>query len=245
MEWGDYIVYVDESGDHGLKSINPEYPIFVLACCIFKKDIYNTVVSPTFQQFKMNQWGHDIVVLHEREIHDKRNAFSFLFNREKYENFMQQLNTLIESAPLKLITSVIDKIALKNQNHLPNNPYEIALKCCIERLWLFLHIHHQQNKITHFVVESRGKKEDTELELAFRRICNGGNLHNDQLKIELVFAKKESNSVGLQLADLFARPIGRYYLNPNQLNRAYALIEPKLYQSAEGRVEGYGLKYSP
>jgi hypothetical protein len=27
----DYIVYVDESGDHGLVSVDPEYPVFVLA----------------------------------------------------------------------------------------------------------------------------------------------------------------------------------------------------------------------
>ena len=29
-EKGDYIVYVDESGDHGLKNIDNNYPIFVL-----------------------------------------------------------------------------------------------------------------------------------------------------------------------------------------------------------------------
>ena len=26
-----YVVYVDESGDHGLKNIDPNYPVFVLA----------------------------------------------------------------------------------------------------------------------------------------------------------------------------------------------------------------------
>jgi len=245
MKWGDYIVYVDESGDHGLESINPEYPIFVLACCVFKKNVYNTVVVPSFQQFKMDQWGHDVIILHEREIHDKKSSFSFLFNREKHEKFMEELNKIIEAAPLKLITSIIDKNSLKKQEHLPKNPYEIALKCCLERLWLFLYMHSQQNKITHFVVESRGRKEDAELELVFRQICNGGNLHNDQLKLELVFAKKESNSIGLQLADLFARPLGRNYLNPGQSNRAYSLIEPKLYRGIKGTVEGYGLKCFP
>ena len=28
-EFSDYIVYVDESGDHSLKSVNPEFPVFV------------------------------------------------------------------------------------------------------------------------------------------------------------------------------------------------------------------------
>ena len=30
-----FIVFADESGDHGLTRINPNYPIFVLSCCIF------------------------------------------------------------------------------------------------------------------------------------------------------------------------------------------------------------------
>ncbi|MDQ6991340.1 MAG: DUF3800 domain-containing protein [Mariprofundaceae bacterium] len=39
-EFSDYIVYVDESGDHGLQNIDPNYPIFVLAFCIFHKNYY-------------------------------------------------------------------------------------------------------------------------------------------------------------------------------------------------------------
>lgn len=30
MRFGDYVVYVDESGDHGLQHINPEFPVFEL-----------------------------------------------------------------------------------------------------------------------------------------------------------------------------------------------------------------------
>jgi hypothetical protein len=33
----DYIVFVDERGDHELVSINPSYPMFVLAFCLFDK----------------------------------------------------------------------------------------------------------------------------------------------------------------------------------------------------------------
>ncbi|MFQ6111418.1 MAG: DUF3800 domain-containing protein, partial [Nitrospinota bacterium] len=34
------MIYADESGDHGLVSINPQYPFFVLCFCIFKKSDY-------------------------------------------------------------------------------------------------------------------------------------------------------------------------------------------------------------
>jgi hypothetical protein len=33
-KFSEYIVYVDESGDHGLETIDPNYPVFVLAFCI-------------------------------------------------------------------------------------------------------------------------------------------------------------------------------------------------------------------
>lgn len=43
MRFSDYIVYVDESGDHSLTSIHAGYPIFVLALCIFHKEEYANV----------------------------------------------------------------------------------------------------------------------------------------------------------------------------------------------------------
>jgi hypothetical protein len=45
MPFSDYIVYVDESGDHSLQSIDPNFPVFSLVFCIFKKsDFVETVV---------------------------------------------------------------------------------------------------------------------------------------------------------------------------------------------------------
>ncbi len=231
MNWNDYIVYVDESGDHSLESINSEYPIFVLACCIFHKDEYSRLVAPTFQQFKFKQWGHDMVIFHERKIRQQTHDFSFLANLKQNTEFMEKLNQLIETTPLNIIASVINKNSLKNSNALHTNPYELALKNCLEELWLFLCDKQQSSKTVHFIVESRGKKEDKELTIAFQKICSGNNCHHKSLPIELIFSRKDSNAAGLQFADLFARPIGRYHLDPNQMNRAYKLIKPKLYRN--------------
>jgi hypothetical protein len=38
MTFGDYIVYIDESGDHGLTNINPDHRVFVLAFCVVEED---------------------------------------------------------------------------------------------------------------------------------------------------------------------------------------------------------------
>ncbi len=39
-KYSHYVVYVDESGDHSLASIDAEFPVFVLALCIFNKRHY-------------------------------------------------------------------------------------------------------------------------------------------------------------------------------------------------------------
>ena len=69
MNFSDYIVYVDESGDHAMgKSIDKDFPVFVLAFCIFKKSDYATTIVSEMKHFKFKYFGHDVVNLHEREI---------------------------------------------------------------------------------------------------------------------------------------------------------------------------------
>ena len=91
------------------------------------------------------------------------------------------------------------------------------------------------------VVECRGKKEDAELELEFRRICDGDNQGNRQLPFSIVFADKKTNLTGLQLADLVARPVGLNYIRPKQANQAFALLKKKFF--CDGGRTGVGSGY--
>jgi hypothetical protein len=45
-----FIIYADESGNQSLKSVEPEYPVFVLAFCVFDIDDYIYKVVPAFQK---------------------------------------------------------------------------------------------------------------------------------------------------------------------------------------------------
>jgi hypothetical protein len=109
--FSDYIVFVDESGDHGLESIDPNYPVFVLEFCVFAKTDYSNKLVPALQRFKFEHFGHDQVILHEVDIRRDRKDFSFLKTKEK--------------------------------------------------------------------------KEDAELELEFRRVCDGGNYERERLPLEI------------------------------------------------------------
>ena len=234
MIHSDYVVYVDESGDHGLQNIDPTYPIFSLSFCVFRKADYADVVVPAFQKLKFDFWGHDAVVFHEHEIRKKKREFRILNDIKLNEEFLARLNDAIASSPFEVIASIIhkDRLVLKYQN--PWNPYEIALKFCLERLLKLMLEKGQRGRTVFVVFECRGAKEDRELELEFLRICHQNmqwgwkNYDFSQVNFSAVFAKKPTNSTGLQLADLTARPIGLSMLRPKQENRAMETIRPKI-----------------
>ncbi|SMM98719.1 FIG00696983: hypothetical protein [uncultured Candidatus Thioglobus sp.] len=226
-QYSDYIVYVDESGDHGLKNIDSQYPVFVLAFCIFKKSDYLKTVHD-FQTFKFDHFGHDMVVLHENEIRKDKGIFKILSNREKKEEFISELSDIVSKQNFSIISVIIKKNELKSSYRYDNNPYHIALKFCVERLFNFLIQFNQHKNITHIVVEQRGKAEDRDLEIEFGRICAQGNFKGMSANFEMVMANKQSNSTGLQLADLLARPIGLNCLKPQQKNRSFDLIKEKI-----------------
>jgi hypothetical protein len=236
-----YIVYVDESGDHG--PVSPDYPIFVLAFCIFDKDAYAAQVTPAMQRFKFRHFGHDTAVMHEREIRKARPPFGFLMDARRREAFQQDLSDLVRDAPFKLIAAVIDKKKLHAQYSEPDNPYHLALQFGLERIEMFRRSERDQGRL-HIVFEARGKNEDEDLELQFHRVCRD-NRTDAQLDYEPLFVKKQVNHCGLQLADLIARPIGLHYLRPDQPNRAHDVISTKYRRSPSGEERGWGLKCFP
>ena len=66
--FADFIVFVDESGDHSLTSIDAEFPVFALAFCIVVKGDYILKITPEIQTLKFKYWGHDaIAYLAERK----------------------------------------------------------------------------------------------------------------------------------------------------------------------------------
>lgn len=225
-KFSDYIVYVDESGDHSMVAIDDAYPVFVLSLCIFQKAYYGRAVVPSLEAFKFAQFGHDIVILHERDIRKETGQFRFS-NAAGKNRFIRALSQIIEASKFVLVACVIDKRRMVDTGETASNPYHVALKFCLEQLRDFLSEKGQLDGTTHVVVECRGKKEDTELELEFRRICDGANRFAAPLPLSIVFADKKANSSGLQLADLVARPIGLSVVRRGQANRAFNLLKKK------------------
>ena len=155
------------------------------------------------------------------------------------------MSDIVADTPFTLVCSVIRKEPFRRRYTHPDNPYHVALGFGLERVFLYLRNLGADKGLTHIVVEQRGKREDKELELEFRRICSGADYLKELLPFELVFADKQSNSAGLQLADLVARPVGMHILRPEQGNHAFSVLEQKFYCDGNGRPDGWGLKCFP
>lgn len=258
MQFGDYIVYVDESGDHSMTSIDENYPIFSLAFCVFKKSDYISAAVPAMQEFKFRWFGHDTVVMHEADIVKRRGPFHFLQYDKIRDRFMTDLTEVVKHMPMTVISSVIRKDKLKVKYARPENPYQLGLLFCMEMTHAFIKHNGNHDQQCHIVCESRSPrekagqgKEDAALELEFRRIAAGdhylqGSKTESQMPcFDIVFASKLANSTGLQIADLIARPIGLRILKGGQPNRAFDVISQKLWRGPLDRSQTFGLKVFP
>lgn len=171
-------------------------------------------------------------------------------DRPEKESFISELTGIIEASKFILISCAIDKMRLRERELASSNPYHLALGFCLETLFEFVQEKRQDGLPTHVVVECRGKKEDKDLELEFLRICRGENRWGKTLPFHIAFADKKTNSSGLQLADLVARPIGLSLLRPNAQNRAFEVLKRKFFckggrQALGVDFEGWGHKIFP
>lgn len=235
-EYSDYIVFADESGDHGLFSIDPQFPVFSLVFCVFEKTVYSEEIEPAFRRLKFKYFGHDAAILHEREIRKQEPPFAFLRQNVAIRDaFMADVNAIMSEARFHAYCAVIDKARHKARYVDPWNPYEIAMQFCMEKLSNRLVVDGQLGRLTHVLFEGRGREEDRQLELEFRRVAANGKrwgwraVDFGRTPLEPIFVPKAANLAGHQLSDLIARPLAMRALRPDQPNRAAELVADKIW----------------
>jgi len=247
MPNSDFIAYFDESGDHGLKKIDPGHPVFVLCGCVFRITDYLTRDLGAFSAIKFKHFGHDAVVFHSRAIRKQIGPFQILANMGTRTAFMDDIAGYFAGATGTLIAAGIDKVRHIKQYKYPADPYELSLLFCLERLYAFVRdtagVGGAAKTLT-CVFEKRGDAEDKLLAAHFTRICAGQNMWG-ALPFQMVFADKQTNMPGLQIADLAAYPIARRIMNPKTPNPSYLSIRPRFRKGPIGQVLGYGLKVFP
>lgn len=240
------LMFLDESGDHSLDKIDPQYPLFVLAGVILDEEYANTTLGERLRVFKRDLFGTDDIVLHTADITRNRGGFERMKEPEFRQRFYERLNSLIESLEFKVVAC-----AIRKDEHLEKyglsaiNPYLLSLHVLVERLVFELNAKRTEGTI---IAESRGGTLDNELDLAFLNLKIQGTRYIQASEIRrkvrgLVFQEKHRNVAGLQLADLVATPIGRFVVG-KEIKEDFRIVEQK-FRTFQGKYHGAGLVILP
>ncbi|MCE5271181.1 DUF3800 domain-containing protein [bacterium] len=255
-----YRMYIDEVGNPDLgSSSNPIHRFLSLTGVIFKLDHIDDVVFPEMESLKKRFFGQhpdDPVILHRKDIVNKRDVFSVLSDPETEKQFNSELLNCLRRWDFKVITICIDKKAHKETySTWIYHPYHYCLEVMLERYIFFLRSTGATGDV---LAESRGGKEDKKLKEAFNNLYNKGthylekgyltqHLTSSQLKVK----QKSNNIAGLQLVDLLAHPSWCEILSEQNLferelgvfsRQIVAILQNKYYQS-NGRIAGSGKKF--
>jgi hypothetical protein len=242
-----YYLFLDESGDHGLVNVDPNFPVFVL-CGVIISEQSHQQLEADIMGLKNRFWPGKKAILHSRDIRKCEGEFQILFDQDIKKDFYVAINHLVASSDYALIASAINKAAhIKQYGKLASDVYEIALSFILERSVFYLDDQHVAEKQLHIIIERRGKKEDAALQKHFQQLCTRGTGYVNPERIhaygiDIEFKAKRDDVNGLQLADLTAYPIARYVMDPTRANPAFDVLEPKFYKKGGNR---YGLKVFP
>lgn len=246
----NYYLFLDESGHHGLKTINQEFPILLLCGCIIEKEYYEKVFIPNLNELKQRFFKRTDIILHSRDIRKWQNEFKTLGDPKIRSEFYNDLDKLISQTDFTVISSAVlkDKL-IKQYGPQANNPYDLSLTFILERT-VFLTDRFDCDKVK-VIAEARGKNEDAKLHDQYQIIISNATQFVNSEKLikrftDIDFKKKKENVGGTQLCDLVAYPLANYVLYPDRQNLAFRIVEPKMYrQFPKDDFLGYGLKIFP
>lgn len=241
------LLFLDESGDHSLSVIDPQYPMFVLGGVIVDKSFAEGELTRRLNAFKQRHFGTTSIVLHTADLTRNRNGFEQMKDPVFRERIYEGLNELMMTLDYQVVACAIHKT-----NHLAKygvtalDPYLLSLEMLVERFCFEI------GKVADggvIVAEKRDPVLDQTLELAWLNLkIQGtryipGSVIADRI-LGLSLRAKKDNIAGLQLADLVVSPIGRHLLGKPD-KKDWSIIEQKFRRGKEGQIEGYGLVVLP
>jgi len=242
-----YNLFIDESGDHGLSNLNPNFPIFLLCGIVISENDYDGL-RISFDKIKQTIWNSPNVIFHSRDIRKCEKEFKYLFDLSIKAKFYSMLDNVIGSTDYKIIASAINKHKyIKLYGRLFDDVYEISLSFIVEQAIFYLESLKDPSHSLNIIIEKRGHKEDKKLDEHFQRILARGTgyISSERLskfKLTINFSNKHENVNGLQLADLVAYPLARHIMEPQRVNPALDVFKSKIYNKLR---KGYGLKIFP
>ena len=241
------ILFLDESGDHSLNKIDPQYPVFVLGGIIVDKNYALGDMERQVRQFKQQWLGRTDIPLHTADMTRNKNGYERLKEAAFRRNFYGALNLLMESLEYQVVACVIRK-----EDHLQKydigalDPYFLSLEVLAERLCFEVG---NREHGGHIVAESREPTLDRQLEVAWLNLKVQGTRFLKPVQLNrridgLTLRSKKHCIAGLELADLVVSPIGRHVMG-KESKEDFRIVEKKFRRDRRGNYLGPGLVVLP
>ena len=257
-----YRIYIDEVGnaDLGSSAKNTNHRYLSLTGVIFRIDEMHQVARDldNLKQKFFNSHPDDPVILHRKEIINKKYPFKSLLDPIIEANFNEEVLRLFTNWNYQVISVLIDKKEHQERyTTWRHDPYHYCMEILIERFYKMLL---DEDAVGDVLIEARGGKEDNRLKKSFTRIYNDGtsyiSFEDFQRRLtskELKVKPKYMNIAGLQIADLLAFPARRYIFKYYQIaideretfNEQIIEILKEKFRRRGNRVEGIGFKLLP
>jgi hypothetical protein len=243
------VLFLDESGDHSLDKIDPQYPVFVLGGCIVDLEYHDHHMTSELKRYKNDLFGRDDFILHTADIARRRGVFQILTNKDLRDRFYQETNRLMASLDYTVMACCI-----KKEEHLrlyglaAMDPYMLSLKILVERFVMEIKAKGGQRQGI-IIAEARDETLDNQLRLSWMDLRTGGTEYISASDVrkhisELQIRDKSQNIAGLQIADFIVSPIGRHIIGKTA-KMDWNIIKQKFRRAWDGRYKGFGLVVLP
>lgn len=250
----DYVLSIDENGISDLKSViearGDIQQWFTITGVLFNRKEFSKlkeqVTKLKYQYWKDGLFNSKRIVFHSREIRKKVGPFNPKLI--PYDNFINDLKTVIQDSNYTIFSSSIDKYAHVRHYVNPYPVYDLCLEFILER---FSYVLNNENKTGIIVMEAIGKKEDKRLLSKSVEVLENGNYYHkarDFRNIKGVyFNPKRTKGMKLSFPQLEIADLISYFVhNSIKLGKRtsdFTNIEKNLYNYPD--YEGYGLKVFP
>ena len=205
-------MYLDESGNHDLKKIDPNYPVFVLGGVIVDESYAETVMEEEVNQFKVSWFGSTSPVLHTADMTRNSLEFEILKDSKTRERFLEDLNALMRRLEYTVVSAVVQKDRLRGRFYRRLDLYSLSFGFLLE---VFHDEVHRARGHGGIIAERRAPEIDKRLDDNWDWHLNqgAGEISGRQIRQRiksLDLRYKAENIAGLQIADLVVTPIGRH-----------------------------------
>lgn len=250
------LLFIDEGG-HPAPQSTPEQPVFALGAVAMSEDDAERYVAGA-DELKNRFFGRSTVTLHEPQIRQRKQIFSFGGDGARYAEFIDALENLIAQTNFVVFGAAIRKDAFAREfvesgidPYLPTDPYAVAITLLLERYVDFLITSSDCRRLGRVTFESQGPREDAEHQAQFARLLLDGtqwvpeSAFQQAIQPGASFVTK-SGSDPVELADIFVRDLYEWARSGcREIPPRWDLFTSKMYYRDDGRSGKFGVKVFP